>query len=403
MPLFYYEVLDRKGNVTTGKLEGEHMEGVVARLQGMGYIVTEVKEVRSVFPRPRLWSGSRKVSLGELSLFSRQLAAMLGAGIPLTRSLYALKDQVRAPALKRALSEIATDVEAGMSFTDALEDYPHLFSKLFIGLVRAGEVSGTLDEALAHLAEQLQKDKTLRDNIKAVTFYPGMIGIFSFVVMTAMLVFIVPMFVKMFPAGVSLPLPTLIVLSLSDSVRLYWYLWMAIILIAGLLGRRLLKTPQGELRWSQIKFRLPIFGSLVQKATMARFARTLATLLNAGIPVLQALESAGEATGNLLIKNAIKDVREKVEEGRRIAQSLEESNLFPPMVIQMVSVGEETGTLVALLRKIADFFEEEVAIMTKGLSAMLEPLLLVSVGLMVGAMVISLYLPIFTAVTQAGF
>lgn len=402
MPLFSYEVVDAQGRSSTGKLEAESEAAVIARLRGMGYMVTSVKKIRGpVFSLGSL-RAERKVSLGDLSLFSRQLAAMLNAGIPLTRCLFTLGEQTSVPALKKSLSEIAANVEAGMSFTEALGGHPKIFSKLFVGMVRAGEVGGTLEESLGHLSEQLQKDKTLRDNIRSATFYPAMVGIFSVIVMLVMMIFIVPIFVKMFPEGTALPAPTLVVLAVSDSLRTKWYLWVVILALSVLLFRLAITNPRGELFWAKLKFKMPVFGPLIHKATIARFARTLSTLLNGGIPVLQALDAAGEATGNILIINAMNDAKEKIEEGRRLAQPLEESGLFPPMVIQMVAVGEESGSLVTLLQRIADFFEEEVSIMTKGLTAMIEPLLLVFVGLTVGGMVIALYLPIFTAVTQVG-
>lgn len=400
MPMFSYEVLDNQGRLTTGQLEAENEAAVIARLRGMGYMVTSVQQARIPLLSFRSWRAEKKVSLGDLSLFCRQLAAMLNAGIPLTRCLFALGEQVTAPALKRAVNEIATNVEAGMSFSEALEDHPRVFSKLFVGMVKAGEIGGTLEETLGHLSEQLQKDKSLRDNIRSATFYPAMIGVFSIVVILVIMIFVVPIFVRMFPEGVSLPLPTVIVLSISDSLRTKWYWWIACftLLVSGL--RVAMTHPRGELFWARVKLRLPVFGALIHKATVAGFARTLATLLNGGIPILQALESAGEATGNILIRRAVLEAKDKVEEGRSLAQPLEESGFFPPMVIQMIAVGEESGSLVSLLRRIADFFEEEVTIMTKGLTAMLEPLLLVFVGLTVGAMVIALYLPVFTAVTQ---
>lgn len=402
MALFTYEVLDGQGNSITGQLEGENEAAIIARLKGMGYLVIEVKENKGPALSFSFLSMERKVSLGELSLFSRQLAAMLDAGIPLTRCLFALSEQITVPALKKAVGEIATNVEAGMSFNEALGGHPQVFSKLFIGMIRAGEVGGTLEETLGHLAEQLQKDKSLRDNIRSATFYPSMIGFFSLIVILVMMIFIVPIFANMFPEGVALPLPTQIVLLISDSLRYSWYLWLIVLVSVGGLGKFLVNNPKGEKYWSSFKLRFPVFGPLMQKVTVARFTRTLSTLLNGGIPVLQALEASGEATGNILYIEAVQEVKEKIEEGRSLAQPLEESGLFPPMVIQMVAVGEASGSLVALLERIADFFEEEVAIMTKGLAAMIEPLLLVFVGLTVGAMVVALYLPIFNAVTLVG-
>lgn len=325
MPMFSYEVLDNQGRLTTGQLEAENEAAVIARLRGMGYMVTSVQQARIPLLSFRSWRAEKKVSLGDLSLFCRQLAAMLNAGIPLTRCLFALGEQVTAPALKRAVNEIATNVEAGMSFSEALEDHPRVFSKLFVGMVKAGEIGGTLEETLGHLSEQLQKDKSLRDNIRSATFYPAMIGVFSIVVILVMMIFVVPIFVRMFPEGVSLPLPTVIVLSISDSLRTKWYWWIACftLLVSGL--RVAMTHPRGELFWARVKLRLPVFGALIHKATVAGFARTLATLLNGGIPILQALESAGEATGNILIRRAVLEAKDKVEEGRSLAQPLEES------------------------------------------------------------------------------
>lgn len=402
MPLFSYEVLDAQGRFFTGKLEAENEGAVVARLREMGYMVTSVQQIKGPAIFRGFWRAERKVSLGDLSLFCRQLAAMLNAGIPLTRCLFTLSEQVSASSLRKALSEVATNVEAGMSFTEALEGHPKIFSKLFVGMVRAGEVGGTLEESLRHLSEQLQKDKALRDNIRSATFYPAMVAIFAAVVMLVMMIFIVPIFVRMFPEGVTLPVPTLVVLAISDSLRTKWYLWIAVTALAVLSLRLAVTNPRGELFWARLKLRVPVFGPLMHKATIARFARTLSTLLNGGIPVLQALEAAGEATGNILIANAVNNAKEKIQEGRGLAQPLEESGLFPPMVIQMVTVGEESGSLVTLLQRVADFFEEEVSIVTKGFTAMIEPLLLVFVGLTVGSLVVALYLPIFTAVTQVG-
>ena len=269
-------------------------------------------------------------------------------------------------------------------------------------MIQAGEVGGTLEESLLRLSDQLQKDKTLKDNIRSASFYPIMVLCFAAIILTIMMVFIVPIFINMFPAGTELPFLTKIIVVLSELIRSYWYLWI-IGIVAIILGiRYYLKSPSGSYQWDKTKLKLPIFGSLIQKAVLARFSRTLSTLLSGGIPVLQALEVSGPASGNLLVAEAVNNAREKIQEGRSIAEPLDESGMFPPMVIHMIAVGEETGSLSTLLTKIAEFFEDEVTTMTKGLTSLLEPILLIVIGILVGGMVVALYLPIFTAITSVG-
>lgn len=401
MRVFSYEVISKSGRVSSGRIESENETAAASQLKSMGYVITELTPVRSNIFQELLQS-DRKVSLGDLSLFSRQLAAMLDAGIPLTRGLFTLSQQVANPTLKKIVGAIADNVEAGMSLNEALGAYPKVFSKLYLGMIRAGEVGGTLAESLKSLSDQLQKDKALRDNIRSATIYPIMVALFAMFILVMMLIFIVPIFIRMFPAGVVLPLPTRMILGLSNSLRSYWFIWLLVIAIVASVIRFLATRPQGEFFWSRLKLRLPIFGPLLHKALVARFARTLSTLLHGGIPVLQALDVAGEASGNALMAKAVRETRDKVQEGKSIAQPLEASKMFTPMVIQMIAVGEESGALVSLLNRIADFYEEEVALTTKGLTALIEPIMLIFVGVTVGGMVISLYLPIFTVVTKAG-
>ncbi|KUO50596.1 MAG: secretion system protein [Desulfitibacter sp. BRH_c19] len=401
MGVYSYEVIDKLGNSSTGDIEADDTSNATRKLREKGYMVIEIKEIKgltqvSFFQRPR------KVKLGELSLFSRQLAAMLDAGIPLTRALFTLSRQINNPTFKKTVAQIASSVEGGMSFTEALELYPKIFSSLYIGMIQAGEIGGTLEESLQRISEQLQKDKTLRDNIRSASVYPLAVLGFAAVVLTVMMVFIVPIFVNMFPAGTELPLLTRIIVTLSDLIRGYWYFCIIGILAVVFGVRYYLKSPTGSYQWDKVKLKLPVFGSLIHKAVLARFSRTLATLLSGGIPVMQALEVSGPASGNQIIAEAVNNAREKIQEGRSIAEPLEESGQFPPMVIHMIAVGEETGSLSTLLNRIAEFFEDEVTTMTKGLTSLLEPILLVTIGILVGGMVIALYLPIFTAITKVG-
>ncbi|MEW5921998.1 MAG: type II secretion system F family protein [Bacillota bacterium] len=398
MGLFAYEVINSVGELLKGQMEAPEEFAVSDNLRKMGHTVLEIKEVR-LSPFQNIFKNEVKVSVGDLSLFSRQLAAMLDAGVPLTRSLFTLSSQMTNRGMARVVGEIAHNVEGGMNFTDTLNAYPRIFSSLFTGMVRAGEVGGSLQESLVRLADQLQKDKFLRDSLRSATMYPAAIGIFSVLILLAMLFFLVPIFMGFFPPGVELPLLTKMVVGLSVSLRQWWYLWFlaAFLLIMAFLSY--LRSPLGKRHWDHLKFRIPLFGPLLHRAVVARFSRTLSTLLAGGIPVVQALEAAGTATGNVLVEEAVKDAAEKVQEGKSIAMPLGESPIFPPMVTQMVTIGEETGSLPELLNRIAEFFEDEVAIMTKGLTGMIEPIMLIVVGLSAGVMLLALYMPIFSVIT----
>ncbi|MFZ5897813.1 MAG: type II secretion system F family protein [Bacillota bacterium] len=401
MGLFAYQIIDRTGNTVTGRMDAEHEFAVAARLRRQGYTVLDVTPVKESAIR-QSFTFRRNVNIGELSLFSRQMAAMLDAGIPLTRCLNTLSKQVTNPTLARAVAETARNVEAGMGFSEALRGYPDIFPSLYIDMVRAGEVGGSLEEMLRRLSEQLERDKQLRDSVRSATFYPTVVLCFAGLVVMGMMFFIVPIFVKFFPAGATLPLPTRVLMSVSDSLRHFWYLWFAGFAAVFFSARFYVRSPAGRRSWDRLKLKLPIMGPLFQRTVIARFARTFSTLLSGGIPVLQALAAAGPASGNAVIVEAVELAAEKIEEGKTIAGPLEESGVFPPMVTQMVAVGEETGSLALLLTRIAEFYEAEVAAMARGLVALVEPVLIIIIGCIIGGIIISMYLPIFTVVTQIG-
>ncbi len=401
MPLFAYQAIDKSGLPVDGKLEAEHEFSAISKLQKMGYTILEVEEAKeSSFSKA--FTLQRKVKIGDLSFFSRQLAAMLVAGIPLTRCLYTLHEQTKHPVLKRTVGEVARSVEGGMSLSESLSAHPGIFSSMYIDMVKAGEMGGMIEEMLKRLSEQLDRDKSLRDNIRSATMYPIMVMIFAVCVVLAMMFFIVPIFIGFFPKDVPLPLPTQVVMGISNSLRGYWYLYILAFSLATVGLRLYLSSPGGKKTLDILKFRVPVFGELMKKATVARFARTLSTLLGGGIPVLQALEAAGPASGSMQVADAVKQTGASILEGQGIAGPLKVSGLFPPMLVNMVAVGEETGQLPTLLGRVAEFYEEEVATMTKGLTAMLEPLMLIFIGCIVGAILISIYLPIFTVVTSMG-
>ncbi len=401
LAVYEYEVINKSGEIVTGSVEAEQQTQAVDKLKGMGFRIIDLKEERkSAFAT--LFQFRQGVGIAELALFSRQLAAMLDAGVPLTRALYTLSEQSENQTMSKAVAQIASSVEGGMSLTESMRAHPKIFGDLYIGMIRAGEVGGTLEATLERLSDQLQKDKTLRDNIKSATFYPGVVAGFAVVLLITMLVFLVPVFMGFFPEGLELPFLTRMIIGLSESIRFFWYLYLMVIALLIMGVRYFFRSPTGKRQWDKVKFKLPVFGSLIHKATIARFSRTFATLVNGGIPVMQALETSGATSGSMIVTEEVKGVAEKIQDGKNIAEPLKETGLFPPMVVQMVAIGEETGALPDLLNKIAEFYEEEVATITKGLSSLLEPILLVIVGVVVGIMLVSLYLPIFTAVTQVG-
>ncbi len=401
MPTFTYECISKSGEIIKGRVEAQEEEAAVMQLRKMGYSVLDLKRDRESSINSILDWG-KKVKISELALFSRQLSAMIGAGIPLTRAIHTLGRQADNSLLKNALQQIASNVEGGMNFTEALSSYPKIFSPLYISMIHAGEVGGDLEMALTHLSDQLQRDKALKDSIKSATFYPKMVAGFAGMILVAMLVFIVPIFMGFFPEDRKLPLPTEIIMVMSNSLRSRWYIWICAAVAVVLLFTYYIKSPMGKNTWDRVKFKLPAFGPLIHKSVMARFSRTLATLLEGGIPVVQALESAGPTSGSFLVEKAVKNASLRIQEGKSISGELEESGIFPPMVIQMIAVGEETGSLPSLLSKIAEFYEDEVAAMSKGLTALIEPLMLVIVGSVIGLMLIAMYLPMFTAVTEVG-
>ena len=399
MRSYQYEAINKAGESVTGKLEAEEQSGAAARLRSMGLMAMEIKEIK----QSSLFSGlkiSSKVKLGDLSLFSRQLAAMLNSGIPLTRALNTLSKQVTNQTLSKALIEIGLNVEGGVGVSEALKGFPNIFSSLYVDMVKAGESGGSLEITLTRLSNQLQKSKELRDNIKSATFYPIVVLAFAVLILFGMLFFLVPIFVGFFPADAELPLPTRIITGASDLMIRYWFVVFPMVILVIVGFRKYASSEIGKKQIDRLTFRMPVFGSLIQKTAIASFARTFSTMLSTGIPVVQALDASGKASGHTLVMEASQQAGEKIQEGSSVSAPLEESGVFPPMVTHMIAVGEETGDIPQMMDKVATFFEEEVATMTKGLTSLIEPLMLVVIGVLVGGMLVALYLPIFTVITQ---
>lgn len=396
MAAFTYDGLNRQGQNVHGEVVADNSGAAIEKLREAGVLVTDISEKAVKQARRR---GGKKVTLTDTALFSRQLAAMLSAGVPVTRALSTLAKQTTNPTLAAAIDDIAKNVESGGTLADAFAQYPKIFNKLFVSMIETGELGGILEQSLMSLSNQLQKEKNLKENIKSAVSYPKNIGIFALFLLIVMLTVMVPIFQGMIPEDTELNVLTSAIFSLSASIRGRWYMWIvgAAIVIGIII---LIKRSKPAHRfWENTKLRMPMFGTFITKMCIARFCRTLATLISGGVTAVDALQSAGPTAGSDLIENAVKDAISDIEEGKAISESLDKSGLFPPMVIGMIAIGEEAGTLPELLDKVAEFYEEDVETTSRNLRAMIEPIALIFVGALVGGMLISLYLPIFTATT----
>jgi len=397
---YAYKAKDRSGQIVSGNIEGDNTTAVVTKLRQMGYTVLNVNEKAAGVGGINIQLFKKKVKLKDVAIFSRQFATMINSGLSLTKSLNILAEQTENPTLAEVITGIQKDVEAGQTLSDAIGRHDQVFSSLFINMVKAGETGGVLDDVLVRVAEHHEGEVTLKAKIKSAMTYPVVMFIMSMLILFAMLTFVVPVFVGMFASlGGDLPLPTKVLVALSGFIRGFWYL-----LIAGVMGLRYAiktykKTTQGRMTIDKLKLRLPVFGNLNSKLAIARFTRTFGTLVTSGVPILQALEIVSATSGNEVVSKAIKATRVSIKEGETIAKPLAQSPIFPPMVVQMISVGEETGALDTMLQKIADFYEEEVATMVEGLTALIEPLMIAVMGTIIGGIIISLYLPMFKLIT----
>lgn len=396
MAAFTYDGLNRQGQNVHGEVVADNSGAAIEKLREAGVLVTDINEKVVKQARRR---GGKKVTLTDTALFSRQLAAMLSAGVPVTRALSTLAKQTTNSTLAAAIDDIAKSVESGGTLADAFAQYPKIFNKLFVSMIETGELGGILEQSLMSLSNQLQKEKNLKENIKSAISYPKNIGIFALFLLIVMLTVMVPIFQGMIPEETELNALTSAIFALSASIRGRWYIWIvgaAIFVTVIILIKR---SKPAHRFWENTKLRLPMFGTFITKMCIARFCRTLATLISGGVTAVDALQSAGPTAGSDLIENAVKDAISDIEEGKAISESLDKSGLFPPMVIGMIAIGEEAGTLPELLDKVAEFYEEDVETTSRNLRAMIEPIALIFVGALVGGMLISLYLPIFTATT----
>ena len=394
---FHYKARDSAGRTREGTVEGLDQQVVVSRLQAMGMTPVSIEEKRTTGLKREISFPGRggKVKLKDLAIFSRQFATMISSGLTLLRSLNILTDQSDNPKLSEVLREVASAVEQGKSLSEALAEHEE-FPRLYVAMVRAGETAGTLDLVLVRIADTMEKDVALRRKVKSTMTYPGVVLVMAVMLTTVMLLFIVPTFVGMFESlGGELPLPTKVLLLMSTAVRKLWFIlfFLPIALWNGY--KRARKVQRVRDRLDALKLKVPVFGNLFHKLALARFTRNLSTLLHAGVPILLALEITSDTIDNAVISRAVVDVRAAVRQGESVAKPLANHAVFPPMVVQMVAVGEETGDLDEMLGRIADFYDLEVEATTESLTAALEPIMIAVLGGIVGAMVISLYMPMF--------
>jgi len=397
---YAYKVKDRAGQVVSGAIEGDNIATVVGKLRQMGYTVLNVQEKSAAKQASSFQLFKKKVKIKDITIFSRQFATMINSGLSLTKSLNILAEQTENSALAEIIGQIQKDVEGGQTLSEALGRHERVFSGLFINMVKAGETGGVLDDVLIKVAEHYEKDMALKTRIKSAMTYPIVMFVMSMLIVFAMITFIVPVFVNMFAQlGGDLPLPTQVLVWASAGIRSYWYLLIAAVVGLRALIKNYKKTPQGRLMFDKLKLRLPVFGKLNTKLAVARFTRTFGTLVASGVPILQGLEIVSETAGNEIIARAVRDTRASIKEGETIAKPLAQSPIFPPMVVQMISVGEETGALDVMLGKIADFYDEEVAAMVESLTSLIEPLMIAVMGVMIGGIIVSLYMPMFKLIT----
>jgi type IV pilus assembly protein PilC len=393
---FEYEVRDKQGKLVKGKLDAPNETALVQKLRGMGYAPLKVKQANSGMSMEIKLPGGDKVGLKDLAIMSRQFATMIDSGLSLMRALSILSEQTESVGLAKVLGEVRTDVEGGGSLSSSMAKHPRVFPPLMVNMCRAGEVGGFLDKVLLQIAENMEAEVALRAKIKSAMTYPVVVFVIAIISVVGMLLFIVPVFTKMFSdMGGELPAPTkaLVWMSAAMKVAAPIALVAAFPLMAG--WRRIKTEERVRQVVDPLKLKIPIFGNLFRKVAIARFSRNLGTMLHSGVPILRSLEIVGEAAGNVVIRDASRAVEESVRRGESLAGPLSEHKVFPPMVVQMLAVGEDTGAMDTMLEKIADFYDQDVEATTEALTSVIEPLMIAVLGSVIGGMIVALYMPIF--------
>jgi type IV pilus assembly protein PilC len=388
---FAYKAKDATGKLVDGLVEAADQKAAMTRLREQRLTVTEMTE------KAKKNKSKGKIDTKDIVIFSRQLSTLVSAGVPIVQGLNILEAQAENPAFKYVVSSLRADIESGLSIADAMHKHPHAFTELYVSMIRAGEVGGILDTILERLSAYLESSEVLKAKVKSAMMYPTVVGGAAFLITVFLIVFIIPVFKDIFSGfGAELPFPTRVIIGISDFLR-HNAVYLIGVIGGGVYGlKKYLKTEKGQEKLDDISLKLPVFGILLKKVAIAKFTRTLGTLIKSGVPILQGLETVAKTAGNKIIERAIYKSRDSIKEGGRIADPLKKANIFPPMVIQMISVGEETGGLDTMLNKIADFYDQEVDTAVKGLTSMIEPLIMVVMGVVIGAIVIAMFMPMFS-------
>jgi type IV pilus assembly protein PilC len=402
---FAFRAMDVAGAATAGEVEAESKAQVTEQLRQRGLIVLDVSEKSKPFALEDVWRRWKSVDMRELAVFSRQFATLVASGMPMLRTLHTLEEQTQEDRIKEAAAGVRADVESGSTLEQAMERHPEVFDRLYRAMVRSGEESGRLEDSLDRVAFQVEKTDALRRQVKSALMYPALVFGFAMVVLVAIVAFIIPVFVGIFEElaednpdeAASLPLPTQVCVTASDAITGYWFIIIPALVAFFVAFFKWKRTERGKEIWDRFLLRLPFkIGDVIQKVALARWSRTFSGSISAGVPMLQAIKLTGETAGNVVLEQSMDDVYASVKRGGSLAGPIERHPIFPPMVGHMVAVGEETGQLEHMLSKIADFYEAEVDAKVKALTSLIEPLMIVFVGGVVGFIVIAMYLPIFS-------
>ncbi|GAB6903999.1 type II secretion system F family protein [Kineosporia succinea] len=394
---YEYKYRDRQGKLVKGKLEAPSEDVLIQRLRQQGYAPLDVKQANTGLNVEIKMPGSNKVDLKDLAIMSRQFATMIDSGLSLLKALSILAEQTESKPLAKTLNEVRSDVEGGSSLSAAMAKHTKVFPPLMINMCRAGEVGGFLDAVLLQIAANMESEVKLRAKIKSAMTYPVVVFIMAILAVVGMLLFIVPVFTNMFASlGGTLPAPTRALVFLSAAMKVAAPIIVVLAVPGSVIWNRN-KHKEGVRRVvDPLKLKVPIFGDLFRKVAISRFSRNLGTMLHAGVPILRSLEIVGEAAGNVVLRDAAKAVGESVQQGKPLAAPLAEHKVFPPMVVQMLAVGEDTGAMDSMLHKISEFYDQEVEATTEALTSIIEPLMIAVLGSLIGGMIIALYMPIFS-------
>jgi type IV pilus assembly protein PilC len=394
---FEYSVRDRSGKLQTGTLEGDNTTVVATKLRGMGLAPVTIAEANVGMKRELTIPGfGGSVKLKDLAIFSRQFATMINSGLSLLRALTILCDQTENKKLTEVLRDVRGDIESGMSLSGAMSKHPAVFPLLMVNMTKAGEVGGFLDSVMLQIAENYEADVKLKGKIKSAMTYPTVVFFIAMLAVTGMLLFIVPIFAKMFSTlGGQLPAPTRVLVFLSAALKTSAPFLLVGLIAAVVTWGKVKRKDQVRNVVDPLKLKMPVFGKLFGKIALSRFARNLGTMMSSGVPILQSLDIVADTTGNIVLARAVRDVQDSVRNGESLSKPLENHKIFPPMVVQMMAVGEDTGALDTMLGKIAEFYDQEVEATAEALTALIEPLMIAFLGAIIGAMIVALYMPIF--------